>query len=31
MYQRLGLTRAPAHDFHPAPDFTIEAFRLDVS
>jgi ribosomal protein S18 acetylase RimI-like enzyme len=31
MYLRLGFTRAPAHDFHPAPDFTIEAFRLDVS
>jgi len=31
MYLRLGFARTPAHDFHPAPDFTIEAFRLDLS
>ena len=30
MYLRLGFVRAPAHDFHPAPDFTVEAFRLDL-
>ena len=30
MYLRLGFTRAPAYDFHPAPDFTVEAYRLDL-
>jgi ribosomal protein S18 acetylase RimI-like enzyme len=30
MYLRLGFTRAPSYDFHPAPDFTVEAFRLDL-
>ena len=30
MYLRLGCARAPAYDFHPAPDFTVEAFRLDL-
>lgn len=30
MYLRLGFARAPAYDFHPAPDFTVEAFRLDL-
>ena len=28
MYLRLGFTRVPAYDFHPAPDFTVEAFQL---
>lgn len=30
MYLRLGFTRIPQHDFHPAPDFTVEAYRLDL-
>jgi len=30
MYLRLGFTRVPAYDFHPAPDFTVEAFQLDL-
>jgi len=30
MYLRLGFKRVPAYDFHPAPDFTVEAFQLDV-
>ncbi len=30
MYLRLGFTRVPAYDFQPVPDFTIEAFRLDL-
>lgn len=30
MYVRLGFTRTPEHDFHPAPDFTVEAYRLDL-
>ena len=30
MYLRLGFKRVPAHDFHPAPDFTVEAFQLDL-
>ena len=30
MYVRLGFKRAPSFDFHPAPDFTVEAFQLDL-
>jgi ribosomal protein S18 acetylase RimI-like enzyme len=30
MYVRLGFTRAPKYDFHPAPDFTVEAFTLKL-
>ena len=30
MYVRLGFKRVPAYDFHPAPDFTVEAFQLDL-
>jgi ribosomal protein S18 acetylase RimI-like enzyme len=30
MYLRLGFTRVPEHDFHPAPDFTVEAYRLNL-
>jgi len=30
MYVRLGFKRAPAFDFHPAVDFTVEAFQLDL-
>ena len=30
MYLRLGFTRVPEHDFHPTPDFTIEAYRLSL-
>jgi len=30
MYLRLGFRRVPEHDFHPAPDFTVEAFQLDL-
>jgi ribosomal protein S18 acetylase RimI-like enzyme len=30
MYLRLGFRRVPAYDFHPVPDFTIEAFQLDL-
>ena len=30
MYLRLGFTRVPEYDFHPAPDFTVEAFQLDL-
>jgi ribosomal protein S18 acetylase RimI-like enzyme len=30
MYLRLGFRRAPEHDFHPTPDFTIEAYQLTL-
>ena len=30
MYLRLGFRRVPAYAFHPVPDFTIEAFQLDL-
>jgi ribosomal protein S18 acetylase RimI-like enzyme len=30
MYVRLGFRRVAAYDFHPAPDFTVEAYRLDL-
>ena len=30
MYLRLGFTRVPEHDFRPTPDFTVEAYRLDL-
>ncbi len=30
MYLRLGFRRVPEHDFHPTPDFTVEAFQLDL-
>lgn len=30
MYLRLGFRRFPEHDFHPTPDFTVEAYRLDL-
>jgi len=30
MYLRLGFRRVPEYDFHPAPDFTVEAFQLDL-
>jgi ribosomal protein S18 acetylase RimI-like enzyme len=26
MYMRLGFTRVPEYDFHPTPDFTVEAY-----
>jgi len=31
LYQRLGFVREPSLDFHPAPGFTIEGYRLDLS
>ena len=30
MYMRLGFKRAPKYDFHPAPDFTVEAYELKL-
>jgi ribosomal protein S18 acetylase RimI-like enzyme len=30
MYVRLGFVRAPEFDFFPMPDFTVEAYRLDL-
>ncbi len=30
MYLRLGFTRVPKYDFHPAPDFTVEAYELKL-
>lgn len=30
MYLRLGFSRVPEHDFHPTPDFTVEAYRLNL-
>ena len=30
MYLRLGFTRVPEYDFHPAPDFTVEAYELNL-
>jgi len=30
MYLRLGFRRVPEHDFHPTPDFTVEAFQLHL-
>jgi ribosomal protein S18 acetylase RimI-like enzyme len=30
MYLRLGFTRAAEYDFHPTPDFTVEAYALKL-
>jgi ribosomal protein S18 acetylase RimI-like enzyme len=30
MYLRLGFSRVPERDFHPTPDFTIEAYQLKL-
>lgn len=30
MYERMGFQRVPAHDFKPAPQITVEAFRLKL-
>ncbi|MDQ2912671.1 MAG: GNAT family N-acetyltransferase [Chloroflexota bacterium] len=30
MYLRLGFRRVAEHDFHPTPDFTVEAYRLNL-
>ena len=30
MYVRMGFERAPQYDFYPAPDFCVEAYRLDL-
>ena len=30
MYLRLGFRRAPKYDFHPVPDFTVEAYELKL-
>ena len=30
MYLRLGFTRIPEYDFHPTPDFTVEAYELKL-
>ena len=30
MYLRLGFTRIPKYDFHPTPDFTVEAYELKL-
>ncbi|TMC75812.1 MAG: GNAT family N-acetyltransferase [Chloroflexi bacterium] len=30
MYLRLGFTRVPKYDFHPTPDFTVEAYELKL-
>jgi ribosomal protein S18 acetylase RimI-like enzyme len=30
MYLRLGFRRVPEHDFHPTPDFTVEAYQLNL-
>lgn len=30
MYEHIGFTRAPKHDFHPMQDVTIMAYKLDL-
>lgn len=30
MYLRLGFRRVPERDFHPTPDFTVEAYQLNL-
>jgi hypothetical protein len=30
MYIKMGWTRAPEYDFFPMPDFTVEAYTLDL-
>jgi len=30
MYERMGFVRAPELDFHPDPNVTVKAFRLDL-
>ena len=30
LYERMGFVRAPYLDFHPAPDLTIQGYRLDL-
>jgi ribosomal protein S18 acetylase RimI-like enzyme len=30
MYERMGFVRVPEHDFHPAPDITVIAYRLQL-
>ncbi len=30
MYQHMGFKRAPEYDFHPRPDVTVMAYRLDL-
>lgn len=30
MYERIGFTRIPEYDFHPTPDFTVEAYVLSL-
>jgi GNAT superfamily N-acetyltransferase len=31
MYERIGFVRAPELDFHPAPEFLIKGYRLDLA
>ncbi|MDO8473002.1 MAG: GNAT family N-acetyltransferase [Dehalococcoidia bacterium] len=30
MYERMGFLRAPQYDFHPRPDMTVMAYKLDL-
>lgn len=30
MYERMGFRRAPEYDFHPAPEITVMAYRLEI-
>jgi GNAT superfamily N-acetyltransferase len=30
MYERMGFQRVPEYDYHPAPDVTIMAYKLDL-
>jgi GNAT superfamily N-acetyltransferase len=30
MYKRMGFERVPEYDFFPMPDFTVEAYRLEL-
>lgn len=30
IYERMGFVRAPELDFHPAPNLTVQGFRLDL-
>jgi ribosomal protein S18 acetylase RimI-like enzyme len=30
MYERMGFVRAPELDFHPAPNITVKAYRLEL-
>jgi ribosomal protein S18 acetylase RimI-like enzyme len=30
MYERMGFVRVPEHDYHPAPDVIVMAYKLDL-